>query len=76
MKNRLCALLAGFLLLLSACGSNSSTPVSESNYTASLPEFHAMPYDPALGTLNDGYGAEAFAHVLDHTESKYYVFIM
>ena len=73
MKNRIFALLAGFLLLLSACTSNSSTPASESNDTATVPEFHAMAYDPALDTLNDEYGADAFEHALDHTGSRYYV---
>ena len=32
-----------------------------------------IPYDPNLTTLNDEYGADAFDHMLDHKDSRYYI---
>ena len=35
-------------------------------------EFHVIPYDETLETLNDFYGADAFNHMLYHPDSRYY----
>ena len=32
-----------------------------------------IPYAPNLTTLNDEYGADAFDHMLDHKDSRYYI---
>lgn len=40
---------------------------------AGLPEFHAIPYPEGMETLDDAYGADAYAHALDHADSRYYV---
>ncbi len=39
---------------------------------AELPESHPIPYDPALDTLEDEDGADAYDHYLDHADSRYY----
>ena len=71
-KTPLLMLALVFLLTLCQC----TGPVAEetAQTSASVPELHPMVYDDALDTLDDDEGADAFAHALDHPDSKYYVF--
>ncbi len=66
MKKAVAVILIS-LLLLCACGGK------DRQAQAALPKTHAIPYDAALDTLNDGDGADAFDHALDHGDSAYYV---
>ncbi len=62
------AILFSLLLTVVLCGcAGKSGPAS-----GTLPESHVIAYDPALDTLADENGADAFDHALDHADSKYY----
>ncbi|MBO5574330.1 MAG: hypothetical protein J5947_08830 [Clostridium sp.] len=63
MKKIFSALILMVLLVLLCAVSGS----------AAVPEIHVIAYDEALNTLNDEYGADAYDHLLDHADTRYYV---
>ncbi|MCR4894007.1 MAG: C39 family peptidase [Eubacteriales bacterium] len=66
MKKTFCIVV--FLIALSVyiCGCGKAAQ------PANAPGVHTIAYDPALDTLEDGDGADAFDHRLDHAGSRYY----
>lgn len=69
MKKILIILVAA-LSLLSACGFEGAKEAKEPE---NPPVLHPIEYDSDLDTLDDEFGADAFDHTLDHTDSKYFV---
>lgn len=63
-KTLLFVIAAALAFSMCACGG--------AKQAASLPEFHTIAFDPALDTLEDADGADAFDHALDHADSRYY----
>ena len=67
MKKTLLIVAVALSFLLTACGFEGAKE------TEGPPALHSIEYDPDLETLDDEYGADAFDHMLDHTDSRYYV---
>lgn len=58
-------LILAAMIAASLCGCGQSG-------AQTLPEVHTIAYDPALDTLEDADGADAYDHALDHGGSRYY----
>lgn len=69
MKKRY-VLMAGIIAALGVLSGGCGTA---SQQGSSLPQFHAIDYPATLTTTDDDEGADAFGHMLDHPQSRYYV---
>lgn len=67
IKKTMIIMIAATIALLSACGWPGGKQQGK------LPAVHPIEYDTGLDTLDDGDGADAFDHALDHADTRYYV---
>ncbi len=70
MKRKICFGLAGSILAAGVLFGGYSEVSAAGN---KMPELHEIGYPETLQTTGDEYGADAFAHELDHSDSRYYV---
>ena len=62
--------MAGIIGALGVLSGGCGTAIQQGS---TLPQFHAIDYSATLTTTDDDEGADAFGHMLDHPESRYYV---